>query len=277
MKDLLVGLASPLNIKAEEVSEMFDTEGSLKEGVDPVATFTKAIKTRLDDVYKAAERKTSNRFESWVKSQGVESDLQGTELLEHYFESVKGKPGEPGKGDGGEWEKKYSTLEASHKKALEQLILKDQELEKERKLGHVKQVEARLQSDARTFLGKQWAGSEDHFSELIKGYNPERIRYEGEVPFLLDDNGEILKDELHRPIRLDDDIKRRGKLIGGFHAADPNKGGPPPPANAGGTGSTFTLPKGISNREFNEMLDMEKDPVKKKSMVEARIAQLDEK
>ena len=277
MKDLFVGLASPLNIKAEEVSEMFDTEGNLKEGVDPVATFTKAIKTRLDDVYKAAERKTSNRFESWVKAQGVESDLQGTDLLEHFYESVKGKPSEPSKGDGGEWEKKYNDLLPKVETLQSTLKEKELAIEQAIKDGQKREVSARLTTDVRKALGEKWAGNEDHFNILMKNFNTDRIKYDNGVPVLLDDSGEPIKDDYHQPIPFAEHAKKLGSLIGGFHAADPNKGGPPPPVNAGGTGSTFTLPKGISNREFNEMLDMEKDPAKKKSMVEARIAQLDEK
>lgn len=274
MKDFMEGLASLLNIKPEEVSEMFDTEGKLKEDVKPLEKFSNGVKNRLDDVYKAAQRKTSQNFESWVKSQGFKSDSQGVDLLAEFYESVKSTTSDPE--SGGEWESKYNDLLPKVENLQSAIKEKEAAIEKAILDGQRREVSARLRTDVKSALGKNWAGSDQHLAILMQSFNVDSIRYDKGVPVMLDETGEPIKDELHRPISFADRTKELGTLIGGFHAVDPNKGAPPAPTTSG-AGQSFQLQKGLTNREYNEIYDSTKDPVQRKKLAEARIAQLDEK
>lgn len=275
-KVFLEGLAALVNVKAEDVAELYVTEGEetkLKDGINPLEVVKGWVKTRLDDTYRASQRKTATHFENAIKSKGFESDLQGVELLDAYLESLKTEPGKGG--DPSEWEKKYQSLETSHNKALEQLKQKDAEIQKAIKDGQRREVVARFKTDVRKSLGEKWAGSEDHFDILINNFNLSRIRYDGDTPVLLDESGEPLKDDLHRPVSFADQVKKYGSLIGGFHKVDPNLNGPPRPKGGGGGKEGITLPKGLSTRDYNAMLDAERDPEKRKLIVAARIEQLE--
>lgn len=276
MKEFLEGLAALLNVKAEDVADLFVTEGEetkLKDGLNELDVVKDWVKTRVNDTYKAGHRKGAAGMESVIKSKGFDSDLQGAELLNAYLDTLTVEPSEKGS----EWENKYRSLEASHKKALEQLEAKDAEIAAKEKEGFTRETKARFSSDARKFLGDRWAGNEDHFNEIIARYDPQRIRYENEIPFLLDEKGDYAVDDLHVRIRLDEDIKRRGKLIGGFHEVDPSKGSPPPPSGQGGNGTkTVTLPGGMTDREFMNLYNSENNPSKRKAMMEARTKQIEE-
>lgn len=269
MKDFLEGLAALLNVKAEEVSELFDADGKPKEGTDLLTTARSWVKTRTDDVYKSAERKTANRFENFVKSKGFESDAQGVDLLEAYYESLKSH----GDGKGGEWEKKYNDLFPKVEKLQAALTEKDAAIQAAIKQGERKEVAARLMSDVRKTLGDKWAGTEDHFQILMKNFDVNRIRYENGQPVILDESGEIAKDELHRPISFADEAKKMGSLIGGFHVVPPGKDGPPPPTGKGAPPQKVSLPDGMTDREFLNLYGAEKDPAKRLEIMNARIAQ----
>jgi len=278
-KETLEGLAALVNVKAEDVAELYEGDGEdikLKEGVNPLEITSGWIKTRLDDVYKAAQRKTAAKFENFVQSQGFESEAQGVELLQQYVESIKAKPGDGGGGDPGEWEQKYQALESSHAKALEAIKQKEAEVEQAIKEGQRREVAARFQMDVRKALGDKWAGSEDHFGILINNFNLDRIKYDNGKPVLLDESGEVLKDELHRPIEFADMVKKYGGLIGGFHAVDPGKGGPPASGGNGNSGGgSVKIPSGTTEKEFRSMLTNERDPAKRKALLDARIAQIE--
>ena len=281
-KDFLEGLAALVNVKAEDVAELYVTEGEetkLKEDVNPLEVVKSWVKTRLDDTWKASQRKTATQFENAIKSNGFDSDLQGVELLNAFLEDVKAKPGEGGEGNNpSEWEKKYQSLEASHTKALEQLKSKDAEIQKAIKEGHRREVAAKFENDVRETLGDKWAGSKDHLKILMNNFDLSRVKYDGDTPVLLDESGEPLKDELHRPIVFADQVKHYGTLIGGFHKIDPNKGGPPRSEGGGGNSDeAITLRKGMTTREYNALYDSTKDPEKRKQLAEARVKQLAER
>lgn len=278
-KEFLEGVAPLLQIKAEDVAGLFVTEGEetkLKEGVDPLKTVSDWVKTRLDDVYKAAQRKTATRFEDAVKQKGFESDLQGVELLNAYLETLKDKPGNGG-GDVSEWEKKYNDLFPKVEAFETQISTLKGDYEQKLKARDQAVVQSRLRGDVRSALGNKWAGTDQHLDILLNSFSVDRIRYDGNTPILLDQSGEPLLDELHRPVQFGDHVKGLGELIGGFHAVDAGKGSPPPPNGGSGAHSGITLPSNLSQKDYNEMLDRERDPVKRKQLVEARIAQLDKK
>lgn len=277
-KAFLEGLASLVNVKAEDVAELFVTEGEetkLKDGVNPLEVAESWIKTRLNDTYKAAERKTATRFESWVKDQGFESDAQGTDLLAAFVETVKTKPAEGGKAS--EWEKKYNDLAPK----VEGLQKKIQEVEAEKvkaiQDANRKIVTARLRNDVRSALGEKWAGKDDHLNILMNNFNPDRIQYDGDTPVLLDEKGERMIDELHRPINFSDRVKQLGELIGGYHAVNPGQGGPPPPNGGGGNGSGIKLKADMTADDFNSLLLKTKDPDQRKALIQARKEQLQSK
>ena len=93
----------------------------------------------------------------------------------------------------------------------------------------------------------------------------------------MNEGGEALVDDLHRPVAFADRVKELGNLIGGFHQVDPSKGGPPPPSGQNESRQKYTLPENISQREFNQLLDGTKNPVKRREILEARQAQLAQK
>ena len=275
-KTFLEGLAALVNVKPEEVADLFVTEGQetkLKDGVNLLNVTSGWVKTRLDDVYKAAQRKTASSFESAIKSKGFESDKQGVELLDAYLETVKSKPGG---GDPSEWEKKYNDLAPKVENLQKALQAKDVEIQKAVKDGQRREVQARLITDVRKALGDKWAGSEDHFGILMNNFNIDRIRYDNGVPVLLDESGEVAKDDLHRPIAFDDRVKHYGNLIGGFHAVDPKKDGAPPPKGGSGASGGVKLPADITSRQFTEMYAAA-SAEEKAGLLEARKAQLQSK
>lgn len=279
MKDFLEGLASLLNVRAEDVAELFVTEGEetkLKEDIKPLNVVKGWVKTRVNDTYKAGHRKGAEAIESVIKQKGFDSDLQGVELLNAYLETLKVEPSN-GNQNASEWEKKYNDLLPKVEAFDSQIAELKANHANELKQKDIAVVKSRLRSDVRSSLGKMWAGDDEHLEIVLNNFPVDQIRYEGNQPVLLNASGEVLVDDLHRPIGFDDRVKKLGGLIGGFHQVDPNKGGPPPPSGQGGSGQKYTLPSGITQREYNALYDQEKDPVKRKQMAEARIAQLEGK
>ena len=279
MKDFLEGLASLLNVRAEDVAELFVTEGEetkLKDDIKPLNVVKGWVKTRVNDTYKAGHRKGAEAIESVIKQKGFDSDLQGVELLNAYLETLKVEPSS-GNQNASEWEKKYNDLLPKVEAFDSQIAELKANHANELKQKDIAVVKSRLRGDIVSALGNKWAGNDQHLGILLNNFPVDRIKYEGDKITLLNEAGEVLVDDLHRPVAFADRVKELGGLIGGFHKVDPNKGGPPPPSGQGGSGQKYTLPANITNREFNQLLDNTKDPVKKKEILEARQAQLAQK
>lgn len=276
-KDFLEGLAGLLNQPAEEVSNLFEAgeqEGEFKaKPKDEILNAVKSwVKTRTDDVYKAAQRKTATGFEGWIKSQGFESDKQGTDLLAEFAENLKAnaKPG-----DDDVKVKKLTETITNLQKALEG---KDDEVKAARLDAQKQIVTHRLKGDVMQALGPKWAGTDEHLTLIMSQFDPSRVRYDGDTPTLLGTDGEPMTDDLMRPVKFADYVTKLGKLTGGFHAADPNTGS----GNAGGTGGSGTgggvkLPANMDSWQFKELLDKTTDPEKRKALLKARAEQIQSK
>lgn len=275
-KEFLEGLASLLNQPAEEVSNLFEAgeqEGELKpKPKDEILNAVKSwVKTRTDDVYKAAQRKTAGGFESWVKSQGFESEKQGTDLLADFAEHLKSNA-KPGQDDA-----KVNKLTETITNLQKALAEKDSAIEAARLEAQKQVVGARLRGDVMSALGTKWAGTDKHLKLIMSQFDPARVKYDGDgEPTLLNADGEPLTDELMRPVKFSDYVTELGKLTGGYHAADPDKGS----GNGGGSGSGsggnggVKLPKDMSAWDFQRLLSETTDPEKRSALLKARAEQV---
>lgn len=270
------GLAGLLNQPAD-VNDLYEGD-NLKEGVDPMEVVKGWYKTRLDDFSRQSTAREWKKLEKWVKAQGFESDLQGTDLLSAFADYVKGTAGKS-TGDQ-KAEKKIQELEAAITNLQTALAAKEDEVKTAAAAAQRQIVSARLRGAIRDALGSKWAGTEDHFNILASQFNPDQIRIEPNGALtLLNDNGEPLTDEYHRPIQFGERVQKVGALIGGFHAVDPGKGSPPAgsPGNAAGAGSGITLAAGITGLEFQQMLGKEQDPEKRAKLIHAYKERLNSK
>ena len=172
MKDFLEGLAALLNVKAEDVAELFVTEGEetkLKDDLKPLEVVKQWVKTRVDDTYKAGHRKGASGMEKVIKQKGFDSDLQGVELLNAYLETLKVEPNNGNK-NASEWEKKYNDLLPKVEAFDSQIAELKANHANELKQKDVAVVKSRLRGDIVSALGNKWAGNDQHLGVLLNKF-----------------------------------------------------------------------------------------------------------
>jgi len=281
-KEILEGLAGLLNQPAEAIDGLFEQvegegeEPKLKSKDEILNSFSGWMKTRLDAINKQAKAREWTLLEKWVKDNGFDSDKQGTDLLTDFFEHVK--TNNPGKGDGGEWEKKANKLTETVTALQKALAEKDGEVEKARLDMQRQIVGARLRGDVMKHLQEaRWAGTDKHLGLIMSQFDPARIKYDGDGdPVLLNSEGEPMTDELMRPVKFRDHVLGLGELSGGFHEGDPGKGGPDHKGGGGG-GNGIRLKKDMTDWEFRDLLNATTDPDKRSELLQARAAQFEKK
>ena len=307
-KEFLEALAGLFGKKAEEAGfysqpEKEGDEPQLKPSAELVKSIGAIYKDRLDDRYKAAQRKTAQQYESWVKAQGFDGEGQGTDLLSAYVDHVKSKTAEEAAKQAGQGEGKLTPEAVKGHELYQGMVTKLENLqatitEKDSLIESEKNKSKRfitstvLRQQANKILKEaKWAVQpedwEVRLNMLLKDFNPDKIKVDGiggndPKVTILDDHGDPLTDELHRPVDFKTQILGTGKHLGGFHAADPGKGSPPPSGNNGntGAGSGFKVPENIGSMDaktFTALIRETKDPAHKQKLREARIAHLDSK
>ena len=301
MEKTIQALASALNLDAEEFAaalrdgEKWLEDDKMAEKIgqtvrDQVKAAREASKAREEAQLKRGTRETMLSVERWMKAQGFENPdkLQGSELLDAFTEHLRAQTapaGDPA-GSGGKKPGEMSSEDLAKLPAVKELMTDavkgaaakyeavKAEFEAYQKKTTVERVEAVAKKTAAEILEENRAILEVPGSEIAKPQRLEaiyrffdfekmRVDEKGGI-VMLDENGEVLLNDMGKPVSYKEKVLEINKRLYGFHTQDPNKGGGNPPANGGQKPGEWKPSMTFTDQAaYDNFYRTETDPVKR--------------